>query len=72
MSEVRKERTFDGRCTIFAGRGLIISDLSEETADHVLAQLTRGKAGARTVGGRQGAVSRTPRRTANSPGTRAG
>lgn len=56
MSDIRKHRAFDGRCTVFAGEGLIISNLSDETADLVVAHLSGGSpttSSARTVGGRR-------------------
>ncbi|GLS47003.1 hypothetical protein [Methylobacterium brachythecii] len=60
MSDIRKHRAFDGRCTVFAGAGLIISDLSDETADLVIAHLSASSPSsstARTVGGRGLAAS---------------
>lgn len=36
MAEIRKEETFDGRCTVYIGAGVVIADLSREEADSIV------------------------------------
>ena len=44
MSDSRKVREFDGRCTIFLASGIVISDLTEDAADAVMASFERADA----------------------------
>ncbi|GEP09773.1 hypothetical protein [Methylobacterium gnaphalii] len=74
MSDIRKQRAFDGRCTVFAGDSLIISNLSDETADLIVAHFSSTEtpaSAARTLGGRGlGASPDLPRVRATSRRTR--
>ncbi len=37
MATIRKDETFDGRCTVFIGDEIVISDLTREQADRLIA-----------------------------------
>lgn len=62
MTDVRLDRSEDGRCTLFIGRMLVFTDLSEVQAralarafgGALAAEPARGPASQRYVGGRSG------------------
>ncbi|MGY2047089.1 hypothetical protein [Methylobacterium sp. JK268] len=41
MPTIRKQSTYDGRCSVFVGAALVISDLTEPEADALVAAFRR-------------------------------
>ena len=36
MPPIRKQSSYDGRCTLFIGEGVVLTDLSEAQADAII------------------------------------